>query len=269
MKTYEVMHINLVVYYNIIVCIYIMQDTDKSDYGSVHYNEAEKKAKVPFLYHHILHCDSNGIEFTIEKHDITLRIPKGAVATGKRIRFEIGVAMYGPFTFPESTRPISPIIWLCNLDEDSEPLKLQKPFQLIVPHILTKLTKQNLQEFQIEFGKALHSSLTIDGDQQRYQFYPCDTKPLFASDQYESYGLLKSIHCCFYCLQARRTRDVTKNITYCIVRIERQIQPSPNKSEVSFAGTYFLGTCIQVRCMVWSIKLINSVPFYYNALVYM
>ena len=55
--------------------------------------EAEEKTQVPFLYSHLLTCDNNGLEFTIAEHDITLRIPKGAVSVGATIHLEIGVAI--------------------------------------------------------------------------------------------------------------------------------------------------------------------------------
>ena len=60
------------------------------------------------------------VVYTITEHDITLRIPEGAVAIGKFSHLEMGAAMYGPFTFPENTQPISPILWLCPLEEDAQ-----------------------------------------------------------------------------------------------------------------------------------------------------
>ena len=87
--------------------------TSKERKCSVSFTEAEKRAHIPFLYHKLLECDHCGLEYTIEDHDVTLRIPPGAVSTGKKIYFEIGVAMYGPFIFPDNFQPISPILWCC------------------------------------------------------------------------------------------------------------------------------------------------------------
>ena len=64
----------------------------------------------------MLECDFNGREYTNVDHDFTLRIPKGAVAEGEKVHFEIAVAMCGPFNFPEGTKVISPILWLCLLE---------------------------------------------------------------------------------------------------------------------------------------------------------
>lgn len=46
------------------------------------FSTAQNTAKVPFLDHQMLECDFNGQEYTNVDHDITLRIPNGAVAKG-------------------------------------------------------------------------------------------------------------------------------------------------------------------------------------------
>lgn len=204
--------------------------------------EAEKKANVPFLYHHVLECDSNGQQHTIEDHDITLRIPAGAVVEGKQIHFEIGVAMYGPFTFPEKTRPISPVVWLCILEDDAE---LTKPFQLILPHILTGLKKDRLQHHQIEFLKANHKDISLRDGRMMYNFCRCETKTYLASQGCRSYGVIKSTHCCFYCLQGNQTLEQAIDAGYCLARIERSL--SPQRNELHFIAVYLLDTCIQVK----------------------
>ena len=105
----------------------------------------------------MLEIDCDGREYTNIDHDITLRIPEGAVAEGEKVHFEVGVAMYGPFIFPENTQPISPILWLCLLEEDVE---LKKPFQVILPHYLTGLNEEKMKQHKIRFVKANHSEIT-------------------------------------------------------------------------------------------------------------
>ena len=107
---------------------------------SEHFSDAEKKANVPFLNHQLLECNCNGREYTNVGYNITLRIwPEGAVAEGEKVHFEVGVATYGPFIFPENTQPIPPILWLCLLEQDVE---LKKLFQVVLPHYLTGWTEQ-------------------------------------------------------------------------------------------------------------------------------
>ena len=89
-----------------------MYHGDKIQYvlQSTYFHSAKKTARVPFLDHQILEVTCAGREYTNVDHDITLRIPERAMAEGEKIHFEVGVAMYGPFTFPENTQPISPIL---------------------------------------------------------------------------------------------------------------------------------------------------------------
>ena len=207
----------------------------------MYFTEAEKRAHVPFHHHKLLECDCRGQEYTIKDHDITLRIPEGAIPVGKKIHFEIAVAMFGPFRFPENMQPISPILWLC-LQEDSA---LTMPFQVIFPHFLSELTKEKAQYHQINFAKADHNKYFIEDGQMKYTFQPCDTKPYFASSGSRSFGVLLANHCCFYCLQANQTQELAMDAGYCLARIESFI--SQQRCEVYFSAVYCLPTCLRVR----------------------
>ena len=220
---------------------------------SEYYNEAERTAQVPFLDHQMLECDCSGREYTNNDHDITLRIPEGAVADGEKVHFEVGVAMYGPFIFPENTQPISPILWLCLLEENAQ---LKKPFQIILPHYLTGLSKERLIQYhQVGFAKAGHNDYTFEGSQMTYKFQCCNTEPqdfhcISIANAYKSYGILASKHCCFYCLQADQSRDLAKDAGYSLARIE-----SCFNSQIHFAATYVLDTCLRVSIILKDIDM--------------
>ena len=209
---------------------------------------AKKTARVPFLYHHLLECDSAGREWTNVDHDITVRIPEGAVAEGEKIHFEIGVAMYGPFIFPDNTQPISPILWMCLLEEN---VKLKKPFQVVLPHYLTGLSRERLHYHQVGFAKASHNDYTLVDGQMTFKFQNYQMKPLLASSGYKSYGVLVTKHCCFYCLLANKTHDLAKESGYCLVQVETSSPPL--RHDIYFSAVYFLKTCLNVSpiCMVY------------------
>ena len=207
---------------------------------SPHFTIAEKSAGIPFLHHTVLECDYHSQEYTIQDHDITLRIPEGAVPTGKKIQFEIAVAMYGPFKFEKDTQPISPIIWLC-FDEG---VTLNKPFHVILPHFLTGLTYERAQYHHVIFAKALHSKHSIEDGQMKYSFQSCDSEPYFASCEGRNFGVLVTNHTCFYCLQANKTPELTMDAGYCLARIEHFNQ---RHMEVTFTAVYCLRTCLRVR----------------------
>ena len=145
-------------------------------HGEVHqttyFHTAKNTANVPFLHHQMLECDCAGREYTNVDHDITLRIPEGAVAEGEKIHLEVGVAMYGPFTFPDNTQPISPILWLCILEEDAQ---LKKPFQIVLSHYLTGLSKERIEHHHVRFAKANHNDYTFIDAQMSYEFHQCVT----------------------------------------------------------------------------------------------
>ena len=220
---------------------------------SSHFIEAIEKAQVPFVYHHWLECNHSSVEHTIKDHDITLRIPEGAVPVGKTVNIEIGVTMYGPFTYPENRRPISPIVWLCIEDD----IKLNKPFQLILPHFLTRLDKEKLSYHQIKFAKANHGNCSA---KTKYRFNCCDEKPLLASPGYKSYGVLVSTHCCYYCLSANNSPELAIDAGYCLARVEKVLA---HGNEVYFTACFFLSTCIKVvlNCSV-SYKFNKSCTIY-------
>ena len=204
------------------------------------------------------------MEYEIKDHDITLRIPKGAVSKGKKIHFEIAVAMYGPFNFSTNAQPISPIVWLCLLEED---IRLKKPFVLIVPHYLTELKIERLLYYRVRFAKANHSRYTQVGNQIRYHFYPCETATLFASSGYKSYGILESNYCCFYCLEADVKSELATDAGYCLTQIELS---SSNKdlNEVYFVATFFLETCIKVAIGLIRVLHYNIIFFLPNTIGY-
>ena len=191
----------------------------------------------------MLKCGHDATKYTIEEHDITLRIPQGAVTKGEKFHVEIGVAMYGPFAFSENFRPISPILWLCVMKRDT--VTLRKDFQIILPHFLTGLTTERLHCHRVGFAKAHHSQkyvCTSKSDQIVYGFKACKSQTFFATSEGKSYGVMHSDHCCFYCLQAKQSPDVARNAGYCLARIESL----PSK-EIFFVASFFLKSCIMVK----------------------
>ena len=183
------------------------------------------------------------MQYTNPDHDISISIPEGAVSEGDVVHFELGVTMFGPtmfdlFKFAGGARPISPIAWICLLEEN---YKLKKPYQVILPHVLTQLSNERLQYHQVKVAKAEHKFFN-DDESKSYEFRPCNIEAVFGFIGHKSYAALKSVHFCFYCLEANQTPELDRNIGYCLVRV---IQESiPNK--VYFLAMYFLGTCLRV-----------------------
>ena len=200
--------------------------------------EAEQKAEVSFLYHEILECDYSGLQYTNPDHDISINIPEGAVSEGDIIHFEFGVTIFGPFKFVGSARPISPIAWVCLLEANYE---LKKPYQVILPHILTQLSSERLQYHQVKVAKAEHKFFYEDEENKSYEFHPCGIEPIFGFIGHKSYAVFSAMHFCFYCLKANQTPELAKDMGYCLAIVES----FPNK--FYFLAVYFLRTCLKVR----------------------
>ena len=212
-----------------------------SSQQSTYFNEALRRGKVPFLHHQTLELSSSGHEYTNPDYDISVKVPQGAVAEGEFIHIEVAVALYGPFVLQGITRQISPIIWVCIMEENA---LLKKPFQIIIPHCLVGLSDEQLQLHGVHFAKASHSNYYFDSyGQLRYKFEKCSMKPQFISSGDKTYAILETDHCCFYCLTANKTQKMSLDAGYSLTRIESFAQ---HKSKVHFVATYFLDTCIQV-----------------------
>ena len=211
-------------------------------HSSTSYQKASSRAKIPFLYHNVFDCSSNGCELDIFDYDITITVPEGAIAEGERKCLEVGVAMFGPFNFTNDSQPISPILWLCFLDDD---FVLKKPIRVTLPHFLKGIARSDLQNHHVTFSKANHRDSHLEDGSIFYTFKPIegDFTADFTSSGDKSYGVLETFHCCFLCIEAKKTPQLLTDATFFLVRIESSCPP---RSEVHFATTYFLETCLKV-----------------------
>ena len=153
-------------------------------------SRAVAEDQLHLIHHTTLDCSHNGLEHTINEHNITLRVPEGAIDIGDEIYFEVAVLIFGPFTFPNNTRPVSPILWLC----PSEDYRMKKPFKIILPHFLSSQAVEKLNSNNIQFAKAKHNR-----NQTTNKFKFVRNGPLFASSGSRNFAILQTKHFCYYC----------------------------------------------------------------------
>lgn len=185
---------------------------------------------------------SKGKTLTCLDHDITIKIPPGAIHSRNQVEIEVGVLLYGPFVFPEGIKPISPILWVCAKPE----IKFQKPVEITVPHVLSSLTEKETKIYGVTFLKANHRAFILkqDSSSKYFQFKSCygdDTRSTFSSNQ----GTISINHFCFLCIGAQSSRQLYQRASYCITRIEPK--PWPPETTIYFCISYFLTTCIKVN----------------------
>ena len=188
----------------------------------------------------VLKCDSSGMEFTNTDHDITLRVPEGAIPDGVTVHIKAGVALHGPFLFPPGTRPISPIVWFCM----QEGIPFLKPVEVILPHFL-----HNWKNLQLGFLKADHSTYTTDDGEKRYMFRPVNDTMEFHFENGRGFGVLSTKHFCSLCIHTSNiTRDqLISEAQYCLTEVIPDPWPAmPIDVPLHFCVTFFLKTCFEV-----------------------
>ena len=187
---------------------------------------------------------SRGGKYHSEDDDFTLTVPEGAVPTGDSISIQFGVVAYGPvgpFKYPYGVRPVSPIVWLCSTPK----FEFQKPIEVSLPHCLDCNDEDDCRS--LTFLKADH---TANQDSKLFHFELTDGKVSFALNT--SYGTLSTTHFCMYCV-GEYTREDTDKALYCVV-VARPLRME-KISQVYFCLTYFLRTCLKVRCISHSERL--------------
>ena len=183
--------------------------------------KASTRPQISFLYNKVLECDHKGFKYIIDGHDITVDIPAGAVSEGKTIEFEVGVAVNGPFKFPENVRPISPIIWIdIRFLDDNAMNEFKKPFQMTIPHCLSELTKNG---HQICLVKAEYDTVGERAKPQ-YTFIQCQNFANFLVE--ENYGVMQTNRTNgMFSITVAVFKNSESNLSYCLAQVN--LPPSP------------------------------------------
>ena len=225
---------------------------------SENYLYSAKKCVTPYFLDEIknVQFDSFGLEHKVSGYDITVRIPESAIPKGQTVYLKVGAALNGPFKSSSGKRPISPILWLCPEGE----FTLSKPIEIVLPHILTNVTTEDVRKFGIQVAKTNHENFSIPPDNQiHYMFKPFEVNEMkFESNTTGNYVVMKVTHCCFLCLEAYRPEQMTPEVAqamakkkgYCMHCIECLQSPYPcwpPKEVIIFCVSFFMEKCIEVN----------------------
>ena len=193
---------------------------------------------VPFVEDvKIYECDSQGASFKVD--DIEVIIPPMAIPQGVTAHVEMGVALYGPFSFADGCQPVSPILWFCT----QEHFEFKQPMTFKLPH-----TVMDDGGIRLAFAKANHLE---ERSAKMFSFKEIDSdKPIeYGLDSdLPRYGILSSRHHCFLCIQAEAKisslKDMSLQKGYCLHILIKQ--EDSFTYQILLVCTFFLETCFSV-----------------------
>ncbi len=189
---------------------------------------------LPFVGQNVtLKYSGDEVNFVWKEHGIAIRIPKGALPCPTTI--ELGVLLDGPFRFPQNSKLVSTILWICG--KKRKQLNFLKPIKIDLPHIIDCSNPE--QSKNLTFAKAAHDSSLSD---RPFVFNEISDSTYFGTRS----GTLSTKHACFLCILHKVPSQVIKNANYCLIKVFPK-GAAPDMFEMNFCVTYALKTCIEVR----------------------
>ena len=210
---------------------------------SQYYQCAENITHTPFIDPvEVIACDHRGIRHTLTDQDITLDIPEGAVPKERVVHLELAVALYGPFSFPANTRPISPILWLCPQEE----VEIKSPIRVTLPHFVTGVSEEELSKLGVTFAKADHNDYSGSKESRNvtFNFQTHSEQSNFFSTETQSFGTLETRHCCYLCITAQQCPELARQAGFYFSRIDYVTKSSTYVT--NFCVSFYLPSCIRV-----------------------
>ena len=181
-------------------------------------------------------CTHDGRRYYDEHNDFGLEIPAGAIPEGESITIDIGVALYGPFQYPEGLRPVSPVFWFCVRDQKD--FQFLKPVKVTIPHCLDLKQYDDIESLGLTFLKGDH----VMKPRQMYQLQPAEGDVLI--EPLKIHAAIKIAHFCSLCFSCKERRDLFEKEIFCLYSvIPCKISPD-QPSEAYFFITLRLKTCL-------------------------
>ena len=183
-------------------------------------------------------CTSEGKVFTDETNDFSLEIPEGTIPEGQRLTIDVGVALFGPFQFPEGLRPVSPVFWVCIRDNAS--LQFPKPATVTIPHFLNLENDDDIQSLGLTFLKADHNT----DPEGVLKFFPSNGKISFQPSS--KFGVLQTSHFCSLCIGCDDKKEVLTKTDFCLTSVVPTLAVSRGTKQYAFFFITFsnLSTCL-------------------------
>lgn len=195
-------------------------------------------------------CTHDGRPYYNEHNDFGLDIPAGAIPERQSITIDIGVALYGPFQFPKSSRPVSPLFWICVRNQKD--YQFLKPVNITIPHCLNLEDCNDIVSLGLTFLKGDHEIKP----RSKYQFQQAEGDILI--EPLTNHGVIKTTHFCSLCITCENNMKCIEKTQFCIYSvIPREISPNL-PSDAYFFITFLLNTCLTtVKKQIKKLNLIG------------
>ena len=205
-------------------------------------------------------CTHDGRHYYDEANDFNLEIPEGAIPEGETITIDIGVALYGPFHYPEGLRPVSPVFWLCVRDKKFKFFHFLKPVRVTIPHFLNLNNYDDIESLGLAFLKGDHEWNL----HQLHKFQNAEGDLFF--EPLKNYGVLQTMHFCSLCISGKISRRLAGMEVFCISAVIPHTFTSIQPSYAYFYITYLLATCLttvkeQIKDLQEHVKIIQELQF--------
>ena len=181
-------------------------------------------------------CTHNGRHYCDECNDFGLEIPAGAIPEGESITIDIGVALYGPFQYPEGLRPVSPVFWVCVRDQKD--FQFLKPVEITIPHCLNLENRNDIETLDLSILKGDHEM----NPQQIYQFQKHEGGSVL--EPLKKYGILKTTHFCSQCIAIDIKKEYIQKAMFSISAVFPSVISTTDSAY--FFITFLLKTCLNV-----------------------
>ena len=162
-------------------------------------------------------------------YGMCLRIPEGAILEGTKVTIDIGVALYGPFQYPQGLRPVSPVFWICV--RGGKNFQFQTNVKITIYHCLS--VGNGSESLGLTFVKANHDW----SDSEMYDLRRVKGDQNFSRPDA---GVLSIDHFCCLCICCKDLPRITDQIKYSLICVQPNSDPI-----IYFHVTYCLQYCIQ------------------------
>jgi hypothetical protein len=213
----------------------------------------------------VLKYDGEEFGYHSDEHNFTVTIPKGALKKKGTVEVQIGLAIHGPFTFPERSQNVSPILWLCSIPET----KFRKPVQIELPHCICTDAYPGSQKrrkadsgLTLRFASAnLKSGSSNKSGKRNFEFNFTEGEEVLSG----MYGTLLTKHLSPMCVVASSgkiselPREIALHASYCIIPV-LPVAVRGRTWNIHFCITYSLHCCIMSLRSYFNVSEFQLMP---------